>query len=43
MTKFVSVQRDGFWWLALSYGDKLVYLYKQARVGDCFRPGQKLI
>jgi hypothetical protein len=42
MTKFVSILRNGLWWLVHQDGDRVTFLYPQAVVGDCHRPGQRI-
>jgi hypothetical protein len=43
MTKLYSVNReDGFVWLAaMTVAGVWVWLHRQARIGHCFRPGQR--
>ncbi len=43
MSKFKSVDRDGYVWLVYvaSTGAE-IWLYRQCRVGDRMRPGQRL-
>lgn len=43
MTKFRTVASGGFYWLVCDLDTGLrIWLYKQGRVGDRIRPGQKM-
>jgi hypothetical protein len=41
MTKFVTVVRDGYYWLAADVGTTRYFLHCQGKVGDRIRPGQR--
>jgi hypothetical protein len=43
MAKFKSIERDGFRWLVYETAEgHRVWLYRQCRVGDRYRPGQRM-
>lgn len=41
MTKLKTMNRDGWHWLVAEVNDRIYWLHRQARIGHCFRPGQR--
>jgi hypothetical protein len=42
MTTFHNIVRDGVVWLVVRANDRMHWLHPQARVGDCYCPGQRM-
>jgi hypothetical protein len=42
MAHFETRNRRGFHWLCAVVNKKVYWLHRQAKIGDCFRPGQRM-